>query len=81
MARGPTHTTGRKSWFLRPAMQLCPTCSTCCLPCCSRICLSAIHAGAITNTGGQFTLYYAKGRTSYTGRLMGMIVCWLSASA
>ncbi|EFN58099.1 hypothetical protein CHLNCDRAFT_142422 [Chlorella variabilis] len=33
----------------------------------SRICLSAIHAGAITNTGGQFTLYYAKGRTSYTG--------------
>ncbi|KAI3428817.1 hypothetical protein D9Q98_007634 [Chlorella vulgaris] len=33
----------------------------------SRICRAAIHAGKITNSGGQFTLYYAKGLASYTG--------------
>jgi hypothetical protein len=35
----------------------------------SPICKAAIHAGVITDAGGQFKLYYAPGRTTYTGML------------
>lgn len=33
----------------------------------SPICKAAIHAGIITDAGGQFKLYFAPGRSSYTG--------------
>lgn len=33
----------------------------------SHICIAAIHAGVIRATGGNFTLYYEAGQTSYRG--------------